>query len=91
MPMVVTKTSRHQVDADIKNRIVGSVVHGTKICEAAKENHVPPKTTCNIVKKFCLTGSVANCPSSGKYFCYRADQNSVDVDAAGSCFVEVSR
>ncbi|TFK60644.1 hypothetical protein BDN72DRAFT_779126, partial [Pluteus cervinus] len=64
--MTHTKTSRRQLDKSTKDQIIGYILHGASVREAAAHFGVPKSTCHDIWTKFTTTGSTDNKPRSGR-------------------------
>jgi len=64
--MASPKTSRRQLPADIKNKLIGAIDAGESVAKAARHYHINENSACSIVKKYNSTGSTKNLPCSGR-------------------------
>ena len=60
------KTSRRQLPADTKNKLIGVVEAGESVAQAARCYDIKEDTACSIMKKYKVTGSTENLLHSGR-------------------------
>ena len=60
------KTSRRELDSPTKNQIIGALIAGITVAQAARLFGVPDSTIRSLKNKYEETGSTHNLPRSGR-------------------------